>query len=138
MKLVLEMAEPSTLRLMTMGGENVGIDVGIIVGFDVGTELGLVVLMHMHDSPVQVPAVSTWPHMALSQSEFTEQATPSAQAGQNLPPQSVPVSKPFSVPSVQLPAVGETVVGSDVGDGVGPALGPTVGLRDGPTVGGNV
>ena len=138
MKLVLEIAAPSTFRLITIGGENVGIDVGTSVGSVVGTELGLVVLMHMQVSLVQVPADFTSPHIPLWQSEFIEQVFPSAQAGQKLPPQSVPVSCPFRNPSVQLPAVGEVVVGSNVGEGVGPVLGPTVGLRDGPTVGGNV
>jgi hypothetical protein len=138
MKLALDMAAPSTLRLMTIGGENVGINVGTNVGSVVGTELGLVVVTHVHVSPVQIPVIFTSPHIPLWQSEFMEQVFPSAQAGQKLPPQSVSVSQPFRNPSVQLPAVGEFVVGSNVGEGVGPELGPALGFRVGADVGGKV
>ena len=100
-------------------GAIVGLIVGaLVVGLVVGIKLGLSVGLVLGD------AVGASAEQVLSgrqpvdrQSSFVEHVRPAEQPGQSAPPQSTSVSAPFSLASVHVPAVGETVglvVGVDV------------------------
>ena len=66
-------------------GAAVGIWVGDSVGASVGDSVGLAVL---HTPRLQIP---------LSQARFSEHGNPGVHAWQTVPPQSTPVSSPFSI-----------------------------------------
>jgi len=91
-----------------------------VVGDCVGEVVGDVVGAPMH---MLFPS-----HVFVRQSPSVPHAPPRPQPGQTFPPQSISLSTPFILSSVQVETVGAGVVGERVGAKVGETEGANVGL----------